>query len=172
MRTSSRACLRSVALSALILISGMSAASVNCFAQPQTSRVQPNLKDTLEWLNGESIHESGDGSEYIEFDNQGCRAVITEHRELAKPEFVVRTSFNLSDLDPTDISVINVFDGHSAVAMHTRNYTDKIQSSDSRHAAQTPTSSYQFTTNSDFAARFARAIKRASLLCGARNPSF
>lgn len=172
MRRTSCACLRSLALSVLILISGMSAAAGNCFAQPQTSRAQPNLKDTLEWLSGESIHESGDGMEYIEFESQGCRAVITEHRTMAKPEFVIRTAFDLSDLDPNDISVVKVFVGHSAVALHTRNYTDKIQSSDSRDADQTPISSYQFTTNSDFAARFARAIKRAALLCGARNSSF
>jgi hypothetical protein len=30
---------------------------------------------------------------------------------MAKPEFVIRTTFDLSDLDPNDISVVNLATG-------------------------------------------------------------
>lgn len=110
--------------------------------------------------------------EYIEFESKGCRAVITEHRLMAKPEFVIRTAFDLSDLDPNDVSVVKVFVGDSSVSFHTRNYTDKILVSDTRDPNPTPASDHQFTTNNDFAARFAKAIRRAAVLCGARVSSF
>lgn len=158
----------------------MSVAPFMCPAQTQTHRTQPSLRDTLDWLTGTSVQESGDGREYITFENQDCRAVITEHRLMAKPEFVIRTAFDLSDLDPNDISVVNLATGksrglfadQSSVRIHTRNYAEKMLNSDSRSTGQTPTSSYEFTTNSDFATRFARAMKRAASLCGAKTASF
>jgi hypothetical protein len=172
--------LRTRTFSALILISGMSATSFNCSAQSQTHPTQPTLRETLDWLTGTSKQESGDGSEYITFESQGCRAVITEHRMMAKPEFIIRTAFDLSDLDPNDVSVVNLatgnlkglFAGQSSVRVHTRNYTEKMLNSDTRNTDQTPTSWYEFTTNSDFANRFAKAIKRAAVLCGAKASSF
>ena len=180
MRIASCTSLRSRTLPALILISGMGGASFKCSAQSQTHPTQPSLRDTLDWLTGTSLQESGDGSEYITFESQGCRAVITEHRLMAKPEFVIRTTFDLSDLDPNDISVVNLATGNlkglmaglSSVQIHTRNYAEKMLNSDTRNTNQTPTSSYEFTTNSEFAPRFARAMKRAAVLCGAKASSF
>jgi hypothetical protein len=140
----------------------------------------PTLRDTLDWLTGTSKEESGDGSEYIEFDSKGCHAVITEHRLMANPEFIIRTEFNLADIDPNDFSVLKLgtgklkelFGNQTSVAFHTRNYVKKMRNSDSRDPSQTPTSSYQFTTDGDFAPRFARALKRAAELCGAKPSSF
>jgi hypothetical protein len=141
---------------------------------------QPTLRDTLEWLTGTSKEESGDGSEYIEFESKGCQAVITEHRLMATPEFVIRTEFNLADIDPNDFSVLKLgtgklkelFGNQTSVSFHTRNYVKKMLNSDSRDPSRTPISSYQFTTDGDFAPRFARAMKRAAELCGARPSSF
>jgi hypothetical protein len=172
--------LRSRTLPVLILISGMCIASFKCSAQSETHRTQPSLRDTLDWLTGTSLQESGDGSEYITFESQGCRAVITEHRLMAKPEFVIRTAFDFSDLDPNGFSVVNLgtgklkalFGDQSNVQFHTRNYAEKMLNSDTRDPNQTPTSSYEFTTNSEFANRFARAMKRAAVLCGAKTSSF
>jgi hypothetical protein len=172
--------LRSRTLPALILLSGMSLTSFKCSAQSPAPRTQPTLHDTLDWLTGTSLRESGDGSEYIEFESKGCRAVITEHRLMAKPEFVIRNAFDFSVLDPNDISVINLATGKlkglmaglSSVQIHTRNYAEKMLNSDTRDPNQTPTSTYEFTTNSEFAPRFARAMKRAAVLCGAKAASF
>ncbi len=180
MRIASYSSLRSRMLLGLFLIYGMSVASFKCCAQSQTHQTQPSLRDTLDWLTGTSLQESGDGSEYITFESQGCRAVITEHRLMAKPEFVIRTAFDLSDLDPNDFSVVNLgagklkalFGDQSNVQFHTRNYAKKMLNCDTRDPNQTTTSSYEFTTNSEFANRFARAMKRAAVLCGAKTSSF
>jgi hypothetical protein len=140
----------------------------------------PTLRDTLDWLTGTSKQESGDGSEYIEFESKGCQAVITEHRVMAKPEFVIRTEFSLADIDPNDFSLVKLgtgkfkalFGNQTSVKFHTRNYVEKMRNSDTRDTTPTPTSSYEFTTDGDFAPRFARAMKRAAELCGAKLSSF
>jgi hypothetical protein len=140
----------------------------------------PTLRDTLDWLTGTSEKESGDGSEYIEFESKGCQAVITEHRVTATPEFVIRMEFSLGDIDPSDFSVLKLgtgklkglFGNQTSVAFHTRNYAKKMRVSDTRDATPTPASEYQFTTDGDFAPRFAHAMKRAAELCGAKPASF
>jgi hypothetical protein len=141
---------------------------------------QPTLRDTLDWLTGTSKRESGDGSEYIEFESKECRVAITEHRVMAQPEFVIRTEFTLADIDPNDFSLVklgtgkfkDLFGNQTSVNFHTRNYVEKMRISDTRDANPTPTSFYEFTTNGDFAPRFARAMKRAAELCGAKPSSF
>jgi hypothetical protein len=135
----------------------------------------PTLRDTLEWLTGTSIEESGDGSEYIEFESHGCQAKITEHRVHANPQFLIWTEFNFGDLDPTDFSLVDLgktFPNVTSVKFHTLNYVAKMKNSDSRNTTPTPTAWYEFDTDSSFAPRFARAMKNAAKLCGARRPSF
>lgn len=144
-------------------------------ATAQTNPSQPTLRETLDWLNGASVEESGDGDEHIEFDGEGCHAVITEYRAKARRGFYIRTSFSLSDLDPNGIVVTDIEDvapGKSGVQFHTRNYVRKILSSDADHPDDYAMSYYAFNTTSEFAPRFARALKRAAELCGAKPSSY
>lgn len=126
------------------------------------------------------MHESGDGSEYIEFESKGCQAVITEHRLMAYPEFVIRTQFNFHDVDPKSFAVVPLgvgkmkalYGNQTSVQFHTRNYLETMTSSDTRHTNPTPSSTYEFTTDGDFAPRFARAMRRAAIMCSATPSSF
>lgn len=143
--------------------------------RPQTGQTQPTLRETLDWLNGASELESGDGDEHIEFDGEGCHAVITEYRVRTRRGFYIRTAFNLADLDPNAIVVTVIGDvdpGKSGVQVHTRNYVKKMLASDADDPEDVAVSSYEFNTTSEFAPRFAKALKRAAELCGAKPSSY
>jgi hypothetical protein len=145
--------------------------------------VPAKLSETLQWLSGASDEESGDGNNHITFESDGgdsCSVTITETRVKAGPNFWIKESFSLADIDPEDIQVENLgkgnfgklFAGQSAVRFHTINYAKKIIHTSSDYAAPIPTSDYTVFTNDWFAPKFARAFKLAVELCGGRRSSF
>jgi hypothetical protein len=67
-----------------------------------------SLSETLQWLAGASEKESGDANNHITFeskDSDGCDVTITETRAKAGPDFWIKISFSLADIDPGDIQV-------------------------------------------------------------------
>jgi hypothetical protein len=93
--------LRSVILALLGFMTALTAAE-----STQLPKNAPSLNDTLQWLNGASEAESGDGNHLTTFDNDGrdhCSATITETRDNAGPNFWIKMSFSLADIDPNDI---------------------------------------------------------------------
>jgi hypothetical protein len=156
---------------------------------------KPALSETLEWLNGATDQESGDGNDHITFESKGCGVVITETRLKADPGWWLKESFSLADIDPDDIQVEELakgelgkgqlkkfFEGLSAVRFHTTNYRKSIISSTRGpfvpggalldKPSEISTSDYSFTTNDSFAPRFTKALKRAAELCGGKRSSF
>lgn len=148
------------------------------------SRHEPaTLSDTLEWLRGASDKESGDGNTHITFESvgaQGCAVIITETRVKAGPQFWIRESFSLGDIDPADIQVEKLgtgqfkklMEGQSSVRFHTTNYREKIVHTSNSSSEGIPTSDYILLTNDWFAPRFAKALKRAAELCGGKPSSY
>lgn len=161
---------------------------------PRTRKANsPTLTDTLQWLTGASEEESGDGNTHITFESSsvnGCPVTITETRALAGPDFWIKESFYLADIDPDDIQIEKLgqgqfkglFQGHSSVRFHTTNYRKTITSSSRGpfypggkaldKPKETLTSDYTLFTNEWFAARFAKAFKRAVELCGGKASSY
>ena len=151
-------------------------------AAGQLSQEAPTLNETLTWLRGASESESGDGNDHYTFESQGnssCSVVITEMRALAGPSFWIKESFSLRDIDPADIQVEDLgkgvlgdqLKGQSSVTFHATNYAKAILSTGSDGYAN-PASNYILITNGWFAPRFAKALKRAAELCGAKPSSF
>jgi hypothetical protein len=148
----------------------------------QAKAQAPTLTETLEWLRGASNKESSDGNTHITFesDDKTCAATITETRVKAGPEFWIRMSFSLADIDPADIQVEDLakgelkksFEGQSSVRFHTTNYRDRIIHTSNNFSKAIPASDYVVFTNDWFAPRFARAFKRAVVLCGGKPSSF
>jgi hypothetical protein len=143
----------------------------------------PTLSETMQWLRGATDEESGDGHNHHEFENKdgdSCYVIITETRGAAGPDFWLRYSFSLADIDPTDIRVERLGEGQfktllagmSAVAFHTRNYAKKINSTSNSSSSPIPIAEYSLHTNDYFAPRFAKAFKRAVELCGGKRSSF
>jgi hypothetical protein len=162
-------------------------------ALAQTAPRAPTLNETLQWLSGASDEESSDGNTHITFESNGsndCAVTITETRVKAGPDFWIKESFSLADIDPDDIQVEklgqggtkNLFQGQSSVRFHTTNYRKTIMYSSSGPfspggaASAKPlaisTADYTLFTNDWFAPRFARALKRAAGLCGGKASSF
>jgi hypothetical protein len=144
---------------------------------------QPTLNETLAWLKGATDAESHDGNNHHTFEsksNSSCSVVITETRNKAGLDFWIKESFSLADIDPSDILVddlgkgpyTQMFQGLSSVVFHTTNYRKKILHTSNSTAEAIPTSDYTFFTNVGFAPRFAKALKRAAELCGAKPSSF
>jgi hypothetical protein len=137
---------------------------------------------SLQWLRGASEVESADGVSHITFESNGrdnCSASITETRVKAGPNFWIKESFSLGDIDPDDIQVENLgkgdfekfLAGQSVVRFHTTNYTDKIIHTSSSHAEPIPASDYSVPTNDWFAPRFARALKHGNFAGASGHPS-
>ena len=79
--------MRTVVIAAL-LTAIFAAPSVTASAQSGPSSTNtPSLSETLQWLNGASEAESGDGDEHHTFENDGkdCSVTITEIRTKATP---------------------------------------------------------------------------------------
>jgi hypothetical protein len=137
------------------------------------SRPSPTLAETLQWLQGTSGKESGDGNDRIVFEsNGGCSVRMTETRVKAGPKFWIKNTFSLKDIDP-DIT-IHPFpeDRLSMVHFHTSNYADTILASSNELPDPSTSSEYYFETTEEFAPRFVKALKRAVELCGARSSAF
>jgi hypothetical protein len=178
---------RTVAIGALFatMFAGASVTASAQSAPPSTN--SPSLSETLQWLTGASEVESGDGDEHHTFESDGkdvCSATITETRVKATPDFWIKLSFSLADIDPDDIQVHDLskrdsnvqndpdLAGKFAVNFHTTNYTKKIIHTSSRFAEPIPTSDYIYFTNDWFAPKFAKAFAHAARLCGAKRSSF
>jgi hypothetical protein len=141
----------------------------------------PTLSETLQWLSGASEAESANGKTHTSFESDprnGCSVTITETRVAAGPNFWIKMSFSLADIDPTDIRAEDLdkpplpLPGHFAVSFHTTNYTKKIIATSSNHTERVPVSDYIVLTNDGFGPRFARAFKNAIELCGGKRSSF
>ncbi len=156
---------------------------VSLSAVGQTGSKSPTLAETLEWLTGASDKESSDGNTHITFESSGgngCAVTVTETRARAGPDFWIRISFSLADIDPADIQVENLakgqfkklLEGQSAVRFHTTNYREKIIHTSNSFSKEIPTSDYTVNTNDWFAPRFAKALKRAAELCGGKPSTF
>jgi hypothetical protein len=171
----------------------MSVASVTLSAHGQTKPKAPTLSETLEWLSGATNEESADGFSHHTFESSGkngCDVVITETRGLAGPNFWIKESFSLGDIDPVDIRVQKLgtsswekaagINQNSAVSFHATNYREKIfgtSNSDTEWTHQqfprgVPLRNYIFFTSDEFAPRFAKAFKNAAVLCGGKPSSF
>jgi hypothetical protein len=138
------------------------------------NRPSPTLAETLQWLQGTSGKESGDGNDRIVFENDGgCSVSITETRVKASPKFWIKNTFSLKDIDPSDIT-IHPFpeDRLSMIHFHTSNYADKILASSNELPDPSPSSEYYFETTEEFAPRFVKALKHAAELCGAKPSAF
>lgn len=150
----------------------------------QSEAKAPTLSETLQWLRGATEQESADGSNHHEFETNGgddsCSVTIIETRVKAGPDFWIRESFSLADIDPADIQVEKLgegqfkklFAGQSSVRFHTRNYAKKIINTSNSRSEGVAMSDYSFFTNDWFAPRFAKALKRAVQLCGGKPSSF
>jgi hypothetical protein len=164
--------------------------------QTRSAVSNANLSETLQWLAGASDKESGDGNDHITFESKGsdgCDVTITETRAKAGPDFWIKISFSLADIDSGDIQVENLaegmegglkkfFEGQFGVSFHTSNYRKTVVHSTKGpfysggptldKPLETPASDYTFFTNEWFAPRFAKAFKRAAELCGGKRSSF
>jgi len=161
--------------------------------EPPSSLGTAGLNETLQWLSGASEEESGDGNTHITFESDtkySCAVTITETRVKAGPDFWIKESFSLADIDPDDIQVEKLgqgefkklFQGQSSVRFHTTNYRKTITFSSKGPfypggtALDKPeeilTSDYTVFTNDWFAPRFAKAFRRAVELCGGKRSSF
>jgi hypothetical protein len=158
---------------------------LSALAYSQTEPKAPTLNETLTWLRGASEEsESLGGTVHHTFEskgNSGCSVVITETRPEAGPDFWIKVSFSLSDIDPSDIIYVQdlpeiegVNKGLSSVTFHTTNYSKKIFVTSNSHLRSEPVATYDYLylTNTWFAPRFAKALKRAAELCGAKPSSF
>jgi hypothetical protein len=143
----------------------------------------PGLSETMQWLRGATDKESADGNNHYEVENKegdSCPVKIIETRAKAGPDFWIKESFSLADIDPADIQVENLgegqfkkaFAGQFSVRFHTRNYTKKIIHTSNSLSDPILTSDYTLFTNESFAPRFAKAFKRAVELCGGKRSSF
>lgn len=154
------------------------------------------LAQTLQWLHGATDENSAKGAppyEHYTFDimsGNGCSVAITETRVQAGPDFWIKESFSLADIDPDNIQVENLgkgqfaklFAGQAAVSFHTTNYAKKIIHSSRgpffpggpllQRPEEIPTSDYTILTNDWFAPRFAKAFRHAVELCGGKRSSF
>ena len=158
-------------------------ASISVLGQSKAKAPAPTLSETMQWLRGATDEESGDGHSHHEFENKdgdSCYVSITETRSAAGPDFWLRESFSLADIDPTDIRVERLgegqlktlLEGMSAVTFHTRNYAKKITHTSNSSSSTIPIAEYSLHTNDYFAPRFAKAFKRAVELCGGKRSSF
>jgi len=156
---------------------------VSSSALGQTAPKAPTLSETLQWLSGASANESGDGNTHITFESKGrdsCAVIITEIRVKVGPDFWIKESFSLADIDPADIQVEKLgqgefkklFQGQSSVRFHTVNYSKKIIHTSNSLSQEIPTSDYILFTNDWFAPRFAKALKRAAELWGGKPSSY
>ena len=185
----------SVTLMGLVLLFGLVTALMAAESAP-TARNDATLGETLQWLSGASEAESGDGNNHHTFesdDNDSCSVAITETRAEASPDYWIKLSFSLGDIDPEDIHVSNLaegwppglqvgkaFAGKYAVNFHTTNYAKKIISRLHWHPSSEsppreitgPVSDYIYYTNDGFAPKFAKALKHAVELCGGKPSSF
>ena len=157
--------------------------------KPGSAASAASLSETLQWLRGASEEESGDGDTHTTFETSGghsCNVTITETRVKAGPDFWIKESFSLADIDPGEIHIENLgqgefgklFQGRSAVDFHTTNYIKTIK--DSSRGPFWPggpilpkpdeilTSHYTVFTSDWFAPRFAKAFKHAVELCGGK----
>jgi hypothetical protein len=141
----------------------------------------PTLAETLQWLSGASEAESADGNNHINLESDGtdsCSVTITETRWQAGPQFWIKMSFSLANIDPEDIQVEDFANGDfkmpgkAAVRFHTTNYVKKIIHTSSSYADPIPASEYTVFTNDLFAPKFARAFKHAVNSCGGKRSSF
>jgi hypothetical protein len=171
-------------VSLFILVLMIALASCKSGRQQQRDESAPDLQETLQWLEGATEAESAKGAppyEHYGFRSEGeCKATITEERLIdGKTKEFPPITLSLKDIDPTDIQVEDMgkgslgkgFEGQSGVNFHTRNYqkTIQVQNPDfpgSRVADVT------LLTNSWFAPKFAKALKRAVELCGGKSSSF
>jgi len=161
--------------------------------EPSSLATTATLNETLQWLTGASEEESGDGNTHIISESNGednCAVTITETRVKAGPDFWIKESFSLADIDPDDVQVEmlgqgqfkELFQGQSSVRFHTTNYRKMITSSSKGpfypggkvldKTEETLTSDYTVFTNDWFAPRFAKAFKHAVELCGGRKSTF
>jgi hypothetical protein len=149
---------------------------VSYSALGQTKRKAPTLAETLQWLSGASEENSTDGNTHTTFkskDRDSCTVTIRETRLKAGPDFWIRISFSLADIDPADIHVENrLLPGQSSVTFHTTNFRKTIMQTQNGSSQEFPTSYYIVFTNDWFAPRFAKALKRAVGLCGGKPSSF
>jgi hypothetical protein len=157
--------------------------SICALGQSTAKSAAPTLSETMQWLRRATDEESGDGHNHHEFENKdgdSCYVSITETRSAAGPDFWLRYSFSLADIDPTDIRVERLGEGQlktllagmSAVTFHTRNYAKKIDHTSNSNSSPFPIAEYSVHTNDYFAPRFAKAFKRAVELCGGKKSSF
>ena len=170
---------------------GQSSQAANGFdfgfgAQPTqlTGSELKDLQDTFQWLKGASDSESATGIppyQHYTFESggeNGCSVAITETRAAAGPEWWIKESFSLAEIDPADIQVNKLgkgaptLAGESAVRFHTTNYRETIVHTSNSLSKEILTSDYTVFTNDWFAPRFARALKHAAKLCGAKTSSF
>jgi len=158
----------------------------NPIGAPRASENKPSeLQDTLQWLEGATEAESADGMppyhHYGFRSNGGCNVTITETRLIdGETKDFGSSVFSLKDIDPGDILVedlgagpdMKMFQGQFAVRLHTRNYQKAIDMQGPNitelhaHPNWSRSDSVTLFTNSWFAPRFAKALKRAVELCG------
>ena len=152
-------------------------------AAEDKSSPPPTLAETLQWLSGASEAESADGHNHYSFESDTavpCSVAITETRVAAGPNFWIKMAFSLSDIDPEAIRTENLaqgkfakdYEGSFAVGFHTTNYTKRLTHTSSSVAEPIKASEYTIFTNDEFAPKFARALKRAVVLCGGHRSSF
>jgi hypothetical protein len=176
--------MRTVAIAAL-LTTIFAAPSVTAFAQSGPSTNGPSLSETLQWLSGATDAESANGNDHYTFEtnaNESCFVTITETRVQAGPDFWIKLSFSLGDIDPDDIQVqVDAgLPGDAGVRFHTTNYVKKIISAGHwkpEHESpvtshESPVSEHILLTNDSFAPKFAKAFAHAARLCGAKKSSF
>jgi hypothetical protein len=102
---------------------------------------------------------------------------ITETRLKAGPNFWIKMSFSLGDIDTEDIQTTNYKNDNLkelqfAVSFHTTNYVEKMIHTSSQMPNPFPTSTNTVYTNDWFGPKFAAALKHAAELCGGRRSSF
>ncbi len=157
--------------SAAAAVSGLALAAEHA----TSTKNVPTLSETLQWLRGASRAEFAGDIAHIDFDSDpsnNCSATITETRIKAGPNFWIKMSFSLADIDPADIQVFNLEKEISTVRFHTTNYAEKIINTSSNFPEPTRVSEYTVYTNDWFAPKFARAFKHAVELCGGKRSSF
>jgi hypothetical protein len=143
----------------------------------QSTKEQPNLADTLQFLRGASRTESGNGREHFSFetdDKIACMATITEYR-INAPQYWSSMSFHLRDIDPADIQVHDVDDDKHqifSIRIHTANFTEKISNTSNTREKPFLISEFYLFSNEYYTPRFVKALKHAAQLCGAKPSSF
>jgi hypothetical protein len=137
----------------------------------------PSLADTLEWLHRSSLAESLEpiNGTHIDFESSGCSVEVTEYREQAGAGFWIKNRFSLADIDRMSVTIDHdsTFKDFVGVYIYTTNDRDKIlHTSNSLPADGLMVNEYYFFTPSEYAPRFAKALKHAVQLCGGKPSAF